>query len=135
MKQIKKQIPWTKTLLDDFIKEGMLTEDEEFIMRTRTSGWSIVKQSMELNVSTSTVSNIINRCKEKYDNLRNQFPDRFPERIISKVEDAMDTVANTPSDKSQLCRRCYKCKELDNMSAMDLLHCMDDCHFRVVNKL
>ena len=34
-KEIKTQIPWTKLLLEDFIKEAMLTEDEEFVMRTR----------------------------------------------------------------------------------------------------
>ena len=40
------QVPWTKTLLEDFIAEGLLTEDEENIMRTRIAGWSIVKQSI-----------------------------------------------------------------------------------------
>lgn len=34
-KAVKRQVPWTKTLLDDFIEEGMLTEDEQFLMRTR----------------------------------------------------------------------------------------------------
>ena len=102
MKEIKTQVPWTKTLLEDFISEGMLTEDEEFIMRTRCSGWSQVRQLMELNVSTSTVSNIIARCKTKYDNLHFQFLDRFPKRIVSKIEEAMD-----------------------------LLQCMDDCHFKL----
>ena len=27
------QVPWTKTLLEDFILEGLLTEDEENIMK------------------------------------------------------------------------------------------------------
>lgn len=27
------QVPWTKTLLEDFIAEGLLTEDEENIMK------------------------------------------------------------------------------------------------------
>ena len=130
MKELKRQVPWTKTLLEDFIQEAMLTKDEEFVMRTRCSGWSQVRQSMELNVSTSTISNIIYRCKQKYDYLCQQFPDRFPSRTISKVEDAMDTEVNTPSDKSQLCITCkYREKELEDMTALELLDCMSDCHY------
>ena len=30
---MKHKVPWNRTLLEDFIKEGLLTEDEEFIMR------------------------------------------------------------------------------------------------------
>lgn len=129
MKEIKNQVPWTKSLLDEFIKEAMLTEDEEFIMRTRCAGWSQVKQAMRLNVSTSTVSNIINKCKRKYDNLQKHYPDRFPIRKVSKVEEVMDTVENTPSDKSVLCRTCKHCKGLDKMTALDLLECMDNCQY------
>ena len=44
---MKHKVPWNRTLLEDFIKEGLLTEDEEFIMRTRLAGWSQVKQAME----------------------------------------------------------------------------------------
>ena len=40
---MKHKVPWNRTLLEDFIKEGLLTEDEEFIMRTRLAGWSQVK--------------------------------------------------------------------------------------------
>ena len=28
---MKHKVPWNRTLLEDFIKEGLLTEDEEFI--------------------------------------------------------------------------------------------------------
>lgn len=129
MKEIKRQVPWTRALLESFIAEGMLTKDEEFVMRTRCSGWSQVKQSMSLNVSTSTVSNIIYKCKWKYDNLHQQFPDRFPERKVSKVEEAMDEVENTPSDKSQLCKTCKYRDNLDCMSAIELLECMENCHY------
>lgn len=128
-KEIKSQVPWTKTLLEDFIQEAMLTKDEEFVIRTRCSGWSQVKQAMKLNVSTSTVSNLIGSCKKKYDNLNKQFPDRFPERVTSKVEEAMDTSENTPSDKSQLCRTCKYRKDLEHMSAIELLECMDNCNY------
>lgn len=129
MKEIKNQVPWTKSLLEEFIQEAMLTKEEEFLMRTRCAGWSQVKQAMKLNVSTSTISNILVKCKQKYDNLQSQFPDKFPPRITSKVEEAMDTVADTPTDKSQLCRLCKYRKDLDEMSAIELLDCMYDCHF------
>ena len=127
-KEIKTQIPWTKLLLEDFIKEAMLTEDEKFVMRTRCAGWSQVKQSLELNVSTSTISNIINRCKTKYDNLSRQFPNKFPVRTVSKVEEAMDAVERTPEDNANLCKMCSKFNE--DISALELINCMNDCHYR-----
>ena len=74
---MKHKVPWNRTLLEDFIKEGLLTEDEEFIMRTRLAGWSQVRQAMERNISTATVSNIVRRLKDKYNELNEQFPDRF----------------------------------------------------------
>lgn len=79
------QVPWSETILEDFIKEGLLNEDEIFVMRTRLAGWSQVKQSMEMNVSTSTIYNILTRCKKKYDILHKQFPQRFPKRRTSKI--------------------------------------------------
>ena len=75
---MKHKVPWNRTLLEDFIKEGLLTEDEEFIMRTRLAGWSQVKQAIERSISTATVSNIVRRLKDKYNELSGQFPDRFP---------------------------------------------------------
>ena len=44
---MKTKVPWTKTMLDKFIEECLLTEDEERILRTRIAGWTIVKQSLE----------------------------------------------------------------------------------------
>lgn len=127
-KEIKNQVPWTKTLLEDFISEALLTEDEAFIMRTRCSGWSQVRQSMELGTSTSNISKIINSCKEKYDIVAEQFPDRFPVRTVSTVEEAMDTVERTPEDNASLCKTCSIFNE--NISALDLIKCMNDCHYR-----
>ena len=42
---MKPKVPWTKTMLEKFIEEALLNEDEEKILRTRIAGWSIVKQS------------------------------------------------------------------------------------------
>jgi DNA-binding NarL/FixJ family response regulator len=62
-----KDIIWNKIILDEFIKLAILTETEERILRTRIAGWSRVKQSMELNLSVSTVDCIIRMINQKYD--------------------------------------------------------------------
>lgn len=62
-----KDIIWNKIILDEFIKLAILTETEEKILRTRIAGWSRVKQSMEFNMSLSTVDCIIKMINQKYD--------------------------------------------------------------------
>lgn len=62
-----KDIIWNKIILDEFIKLAILTETEEKILRTRIAGWSRVKQSMEFNMSVSTVDCIIKMINQKYD--------------------------------------------------------------------
>lgn len=122
-KELKRQIPWTKTLLEDFIQEALLTEDEEFIVRTRIAGWSSIKQSMERGLSTATISNIVKRCKEKYDNLHKQFPNRFPKRRIYE-EDVNDSL--------QLIEKCLKCKykNIDIISLDELRECYKNCPYK-----
>ena len=71
---------------------------------------------------------IHNSCKEKYDIVTEQFPDRFPIRTVSKVEEAMDAVERTPEDNANLCKTCSKFNE--NISALELIDCMNDCHYR-----
>ena len=39
------QVPWNKIIVETFIKEAMLTKDEEWILRTRVAGWSRTKTS------------------------------------------------------------------------------------------
>lgn len=126
---MKHKVPWNRTLLEDFIKEGLLTEDEEFIMRTRLAGWSQVKQSMERNISTATVSNIVRRLKDKYSKLSEQFPDRFPPMKQNDVEDMLD---DTSKDKSVHTRfPCETCEKfIDKMTAKDLIECHDNCKYK-----
>lgn len=62
-----KDIIWNKIILDEFIKLAILTETEEKILRTRIAGWSRVKQSLEFNMSVSTVDCIIKMINQKYD--------------------------------------------------------------------
>ena len=75
---MKPKVPWTKTMLEKFIEEALLNEDEEKILRTRIAGWSIVKQSLEFQMSTATVSRIINNIKHKYEQIQPMYPNIFP---------------------------------------------------------
>lgn len=61
------QVVWTKIVLEEFIKIGGLTADEEHIMRTRCKGWTRTRQALELGMSISTVDRLIRSCKRKYD--------------------------------------------------------------------
>lgn len=61
------QVIWTKKRLDTFVEDASLSDFEERIIRTRAKGWSIVQQSIELNVSVSTINRTIRKLKEKYD--------------------------------------------------------------------
>lgn len=61
------QVIWTKKRLDTFVENASLSEFEECVIRTRAKGWSIVKQSIALNVSVSTINKTIKKLKEKYD--------------------------------------------------------------------
>ncbi|MDD5826807.1 MAG: hypothetical protein SO108_00345 [Bacilli bacterium] len=62
-----KQVLWTKSILETFIKEGNLNSRQEFIIRTRVGGYSIVKQAQELNLSVDQVNKEIAILKKIYD--------------------------------------------------------------------
>ena len=123
------QVPWTKTLLEDFIAEGLLTEDEENIMRTRIAGWSIVKQSMEFGMSTATISRIIKKVKKKYDHLHKQFPERFPERRQSKFEQALDDINSKDEDIQNLLKDFIPTcnKDITKLTASEIKECQKNC--------
>lgn len=61
------QVPWTNIILEEFIRLGGLTKDEEWVMRTRVAGWPRTRQSAELHISIETLDRIIRRLKKKYD--------------------------------------------------------------------
>ena len=65
-----KTVLWTKKIIDTFIKEGMLTEEEKEILLLRVKGYTIAKTSELMNISDSKVNRIIRRLKIKYDNLQ-----------------------------------------------------------------
>lgn len=50
-----KQVPWNKVIVEEFVKDAMLSKEEEMILRTRAAGWTRTKQSIELGMSLSTI--------------------------------------------------------------------------------
>ena len=83
------QVPWTKLIVEEFIKEGMLSKEEEYIIRTRAVGYTVTKQAEELHMSVDNVNKIIARLKIKYDNVAKYNP-LLPPRKFSAKETYMD---------------------------------------------
>lgn len=78
------KVPWNKVILEEFIRIGCLSKTEEMIMRTRVHGWTITKQSYELNMSESNIKKIIARLKKKYDNVEKYSPLLPPRKHCAK---------------------------------------------------
>lgn len=81
---MSKQVPWNKIIVEEFVREAMLTELEEAVIRTRVAGWSRVRQSAELNISMSTLDRCISTLKKKYDNVQKYDPVLPPRRFSAK---------------------------------------------------
>ena len=62
-----KQVFWTKKVLEAFIEEGNLNKRQEYIIRTRVEGYTIVRQAEELNLSVDQVNKDIAELKRIYD--------------------------------------------------------------------
>lgn len=129
---MRPKVPWTKSMLEKFIEEGLLTEDEERVLRTRIAGWSIVKQSMEFGMSTASVSRMIRGIKRKYIALQPQFPDIFPPMKISKYELALDS--ESPQEEA-MCKHILdefttSCgRDVRKMTAEEIIKCQKTCPY------
>lgn len=84
-----KQVPWNKIIVETFIEEAMLSEEEEWVLRTRVAGWTRTKQADQLGMSLSSLDRIIATLKTKYDNVQKYNP-LLPPRRMSKEEEFMD---------------------------------------------
>lgn len=84
------QVPWTNIILEEFVRLGGLTKEEEWVMRTRVAGWSRTKQANELHMSIESVDRIIRRLKKKYDMVQPHSA-LLPPRKFSVKETWMDT--------------------------------------------
>ena len=59
----------TKSRLDEFINEAMLTPIDVEILQTRLKGWSRVQQSQHFNMSIGAIDNHIKKIKESYESI------------------------------------------------------------------
>lgn len=84
------QVLWTKTIVEEFIKEAMLSDEEEFILRTRAKGWTVTQQAEALHCSVDTINKKIALLKKKYDKVQEYDPLLRPRKSSSK-ELYMDT--------------------------------------------
>lgn len=80
-----KQIIWTKNILETFIEEGNLNSRQEYIIRSRAKGLSIIEQAEQLNLSVDQVNKDIATLKKIYDIVQKQCPS-LPERKKNKKE-------------------------------------------------
>lgn len=132
MIDMRSKVPWTKTMLEKFIEEALLTEDEERILRTRVAGWSIAKQSIELNMSASTVSRMVKNIRQKYLTMHSRFPDLFPAIKPSKYDRALDVMdmlddvrcVNVLGDFRTSCG-----KDLRKMKVDEIIKCQKNCPY------
>lgn len=81
---MSKQVPWSKIIVEEFVKDAMLTKEEEMIIRTRVAGWTRQKQSLEFGMSLSTLDRHISTLKKKYDNAQKYNPILPPRRFSAK---------------------------------------------------
>lgn len=84
------EVLWTDRLTEEFIAKGALSQDEAYIMRSRTRGYTVQQQSEHLKKSTATISRMVSLLKRKYDAVQKEYPDMFPVRKKSKIEKYMD---------------------------------------------
>ena len=88
-KSIKNQIPWTKNLYNSFVEDAILTDLEKKVLYVRVwerDKWTIVSMALEFNVGKSTINNCIASIRTKYDYLHFLDPDKYPERMTSKLD-------------------------------------------------
>ena len=64
----------------------LLTKDEERVLRTRIAGWSVVQQSMEMGLSTATISRIITNITKKYISVAIFIPRHIPTFEINLIK-------------------------------------------------
>ena len=81
---MSREVVWTKAVVDAFIEEACLSEEESLIIRSRAKGWTRIKQSMEYNMSIRKIDYIIHTLKMKYDEAQ-KYSDILPKRNKRKA--------------------------------------------------
>lgn len=85
------QVPWDNDIVNAFVKHALLSENEEYIIRSRVYNTPILAQADYLHMSPDNVNKIISKLKKKYDLVQKKHPDELPPRKFSAKELYMDT--------------------------------------------
>lgn len=67
-------IRWNRIILDDFLFNAFLTEDEEAVVLDWASGKSTACTAMTRNMSVAKVDKIRNQIRKKYDDVQPYTP-------------------------------------------------------------
>lgn len=80
-----KQVIWTKTVLDAFIREGNLNARQRFLIKTRVEGYTIARQAAELHLSVDQINKDIAELRKVYDATQ-KYSNILPPRKKNKKE-------------------------------------------------
>jgi len=86
---VGKTIQWTKGLYNAFVDDAILTDLERKVLYARVwekDKWTITRMAIEFHVGRSTINKCISSIRTKYDYLHELYPDKYPKRIINKIE-------------------------------------------------
>lgn len=64
------EVPWNRQIVEEFIDRAMLSETEQWILRTRVQGMPRVQQADALGLSERSLDRAIRRLKAKYDRVQ-----------------------------------------------------------------
>ena len=64
------QVPWDQQILDEFIRRALLSEEDQWTLRSRIGGMSRSQQAEHLGLSERSVDRRISRLKSKYDHVQ-----------------------------------------------------------------
>ncbi len=81
---MSREVVWTKAVVDAFVDEACLSDEEELIIRSRAKGWTRTKQSIQYNMSIRKIDYIIHTLKTKYDEAQ-KYSEILPKRNTKKA--------------------------------------------------
>lgn len=64
------QVPWDQQILEEFIRRALLSEEDQWLLRSRIGGMSRSQQAEHLGLSERSVDRRISRLKSKYDHVQ-----------------------------------------------------------------
>lgn len=75
------QVPWDNQIVEEFASRAMLSEDEQWILKTRIRGMPRYQQAEALGISERSLDRMIRRLKSKYDRVQPRSGILPPRRI------------------------------------------------------